>query len=435
MKTINTSLLVNIRPDVIPAGGRALPGYTQSNENTEPDIISCAGATDRLDWTGGIFGDDQFSVNDVAMTLQDIQGSADFILVQDTENGYGGYLRNLTGSFQRIRVVAGQEGLMIPTGFYNNPAVHGNASTLVFCLAPFAGDLPACMSNSDEFRFVGNLQYWGLMVDGVVYKTASVQDGPDTLINQHPYLTNILETVDYHDPQTEQSWRVIQSRDVVPHHIRLLKNSGATALSLMNAGSINNSVEELSNGDIAFCLKEKSEVLQGLLSSIVIEAMYLNSIGDLSYLPGSYQHIGADNIGSHQCNNANAELYANGIFIGNILMNNGGGSAGGTLTSSTDPVYVYQDYYNTPAALTGGVWNGDPLSRYARLTISAAQAEQLVAASASTVLDFNLTLKSSSPHSGITWLRISRIEENDSVTIIVDKYADNNEHFSVNVRL
>ena len=148
----------------------------------------------------------------------------------------------------------------------------------------------------------------------------------------------------------------------------------------------------------------------------------MNSQSDLNLLPIRYHTI--NSFGNHQCNNAKFSVFANDVYIGDINLNNSG-------TGQSAP---YDDELNTPLALTESeVWTGDSLSRYSRIDITKQQAEQIIQNSNSSVISFKVTPQASSPHSDITWLRISRKIDNN-LQIVVDLLATLNTNYPVDVQ-
>jgi hypothetical protein len=142
---------------------------------------------------------------------------------------------------------------------------------------------------------------------------------------------------------------------------------------------------------------------------------------DLDKLPPEYIHPCPLEIGAHGCNRGFFEVRGNGIYIGDSLMNNGGGSLGGLTTLSGK--YVCADYQNYPAALTGGTWTGwtgpGGGSRYSAMTISGAKAVEIANAYPGhcdiqlelvpTMITYNQSCDMNPvPHQNITWTRISK---------------------------
>lgn len=164
--------------------------------------------------------------------------------------------------------------------------------------------------------------------------------------------------------------------------------------------------------------EDEDEVI-AIVGAVVIEGMYVES-QDLSRLPASYQNIA---VGSgHVCNNAKFAVYANEVYIGDINLNN----------DSTGQAPPYDNQQNTPSVLTGGTWSGASTARYSRIDITAQQASQIIGNTSSTVIQLKLTALSSSPHTNITWLRVSR-KVNNQLQIVQDVLADLNQLYSVDV--
>ena len=162
--------------------------------------------------------------------------------------------------------------------------------------------------------------------------------------------------------------------------------------------------------------------LSDIIGSVVIEGLYLNSESDLNLLPTRYHTI--TSFGGHECNNAKFSIFANDVYIGDINLNNSG-------AGQNSP---YNDELNTPLPLTESeVWTGDMSSRYSRIDITKEQAEQIIQNNNSSVINFKVVPQASSPHSDITWLRISRKIENN-LQIVVDLLATLNTNYPVDVR-
>lgn len=164
--------------------------------------------------------------------------------------------------------------------------------------------------------------------------------------------------------------------------------------------------------------EDEDEVI-AIMGAVVIEGMYVES-QDLSRLPAAYQNIA---VGSgHVCNNAKFAVYANDVHIGDINLNN----------DSLGQTPPYDNQQNTPSVLTGGTWSGSSNARYSRIDITAQQAAQIIGNTSSTVIQLKLTALSSSPHTNITWLRVSR-KVNNQLQIVQDVLADLNQLYSVDV--
>ena len=151
------------------------------------------------------------------------------------------------------------------------------------------------------------------------------------------------------------------------------------------------------------------------LEGLVIESIYLYSQSDLLLLPEGYTHPCTSSIGIHLCNRAFFEVYGNGIYMADSLMNNADGNVGEITHSGK---YTCTDYYNLPDDLTGGTWTGNILSRYSKTVLTHQQAIDIAnAGGGGTTIDISLLstmiLYSSMcdgqiyPHSDVTWLRIS----------------------------
>ena len=156
------------------------------------------------------------------------------------------------------------------------------------------------------------------------------------------------------------------------------------------------------------------------LKGLVVETIYLASPYDLALLPSGYTYpCPSGTIGAHGCNRAFFELYGNGVYMADSLMNNARGTGGATTYSGKK---VCTDYYNTPAYLTGGVWTGHAFSRYSRTVLTEQQAIDIAAAggggttitvsflAAMTTYSCTCDNGNLQPHKDVTWLRISTSE-------------------------
>lgn len=154
----------------------------------------------------------------------------------------------------------------------------------------------------------------------------------------------------------------------------------------------------------------------GCLEGIVIETIYLYNFAESGLLPPNYVHPCPSEIGTHICNRACFEVTGNGVYIGDSLMNNAGGPTGGLQTAGGH--YICEDYGNTPAPLTGGVWTGSAQARYSKMIIDAPTAAAVAAAGGGgTTITFALVAAMTTygqicdtldfPHTNITWTRIS----------------------------
>ena len=154
------------------------------------------------------------------------------------------------------------------------------------------------------------------------------------------------------------------------------------------------------------------------LIGLKIETLYIQNANDLNLIPPAYVHPCPLEISAHTCDRAFFEVLAEGTYIGDSLMNNLGLSPDqGAITQSG--LYTCEDYNNTPAPLSGGIWAGHPDSRYSTMTITQQQANDIAAANpGKCLIDFTLvpamlTYNCSCddellPHENITWTRISK---------------------------
>lgn len=160
-------------------------------------------------------------------------------------------------------------------------------------------------------------------------------------------------------------------------------------------------------------------------------------MNDLALLPQGYTHPCPGTIGAHGCNRAFYEVYGNGVYMADSLMNNALGT-GGAITYSGKEACT--DYLNTPADLTGGVWTGNPYSRYSKTVLTEQQAIDIAAAGGggtTILLSFvaametysSLCDNSSYPHRDVTWLRISTPEG----VVLYNSCISGNNLYTINV--
>jgi hypothetical protein len=154
------------------------------------------------------------------------------------------------------------------------------------------------------------------------------------------------------------------------------------------------------------------------LEGLRIETIYLESPNDLAKLPPGYVHPCPLQISAHTCDRAFFEITGNDIYIGDSLLNNLGVSPQqGVLTQSGK--YTCEDYNNTPAPLTGGIWTGHPDSRYSQMTITGQQAVDIANVSPGnctiefklvpTMITYNSICDNVvDPHENVTWTRITK---------------------------
>ena len=152
------------------------------------------------------------------------------------------------------------------------------------------------------------------------------------------------------------------------------------------------------------------------LDGLIIETIYLNSQSDLDLLPPEYIHPCPAMMGSHNCNRAFFEVYGNGIYMSDSLLNNTS-TIGGAFTFSGKQVCT--DYLNTPTELVGGgPWFGSIYSRYTKTILTNAQALAIAAAGGgggttidlsfiSAMITYGDSCGGNTPHSDVNWLRIS----------------------------
>lgn len=164
------------------------------------------------------------------------------------------------------------------------------------------------------------------------------------------------------------------------------------------------------------------------LDGLILEFIYLDNVSDIGLLPTGYTlpcqsgMFWPDGRGKHQCNRAFFEVTANDIYIGDANMNNdGNGLFGGRRGVKTrSGKYTCKDEKNRPRALRpNNIWNGTRNSRYARIVITSAQAQQIAAATNSNQLalrlvpamvtyNYDCSQIELGPHTDVTWFRVTR---------------------------
>jgi len=185
------------------------------------------------------------------------------------------------------------------------------------------------------------------------------------------------------------------------------------------------------------------------LDGLIIEALYIHTQADYDLLPVQYRTKVNENgvvtpnltsitswpgQGGHTCDRAFFEIYGNGVYMMDVLNNNVGGNTGSITQSGRK---VCTDYRNVPSGITG-TWTGGIYSRYSRQVISQTQAQAIAAAGNGNTI--NLTIVSamvtnndytcgSSPHSNLTWVRITR----SNGQILYNDCPQNNRIASLNV--
>lgn len=149
------------------------------------------------------------------------------------------------------------------------------------------------------------------------------------------------------------------------------------------------------------------------VSSLKIEAIYLQA-GDQQYLPEGYDYIPTD---SHQCDEARFGVLVNSISLGNVSINNGGGT-----------VYPKNDELNTPTALAAnGVWLGSGLSRYDVLNADKAQLKTILQATPNTTkIKLRLIPLTPSPHAGATWIRVTLKDTANNIRVVYNNLVQIN---------
>lgn len=165
--------------------------------------------------------------------------------------------------------------------------------------------------------------------------------------------------------------------------------------------------------------KKFDQVLEELINGLVIEGFYIEDV-DVHLLPSGYSNI--TGLSGHVCNNAQFNVLVNNVIIGRVNLNNNG----------VGYAFPYNDEENTPAPLTDGVWNGMSVARYSRIDISSENATEILENTNSTSVSIEIVPLASSPHSDITWLRIS-INKDNVLTPVIDLLAEMNTPYLVDL--
>lgn len=152
------------------------------------------------------------------------------------------------------------------------------------------------------------------------------------------------------------------------------------------------------------------------INGLTIETIYLDSVTDLDSLPRGYSHPCPSAINEHQCNGAFFEVYGNGVYMADSLLNNLRGTGGATTISGK---LTCTDYANTPptTAPWGTTWSSR--SRYSKTVITAQQAVAIANAGGPGSTTVNISYlpamttyggpacRPSGPHTDVNWLRIT----------------------------
>jgi hypothetical protein len=115
------------------------------------------------------------------------------------------------------------------------------------------------------------------------------------------------------------------------------------------------------------------------LTTLNIEGIYLGSTDDLDLIPGNYVDpcINDGQVITRTTNNAVFEIYLNSIYVGDLLLNNGGGT--GTNAVTPGGKYICYDYSNLPNSLSlNNRWPGTTSSRYSKISINKSKAEEIL---------------------------------------------------------
>lgn len=175
------------------------------------------------------------------------------------------------------------------------------------------------------------------------------------------------------------------------------------------------------------------------LAGLTIETITLYEVDDVKYINPEY--ILPENfVFGHNCNRAFYEIFANGIWVGDSLMNNKGGSTACSPTGDDNCVqsdnsgrWICGDYLNKPTGtpLCTGIWGGSTYARYSSITLTGSQAMAIAETLSGSTLSFNLispmssrTIKCSgvyTPHQEVTWIRITN---EDNVELYNDAPID-----------
>jgi hypothetical protein len=115
------------------------------------------------------------------------------------------------------------------------------------------------------------------------------------------------------------------------------------------------------------------------LTTLNIEGIYLGSTDDLELMPGNYIDpcVNDGEVITRTTNNAVFEIYLNSIYVGDLLLNNGGGTGTNALTPGGK--YICYDYRNLPNSLSfNNSWPGTTSSRYSKISINKSKAEEIL---------------------------------------------------------
>ena len=115
------------------------------------------------------------------------------------------------------------------------------------------------------------------------------------------------------------------------------------------------------------------------LLALNIEGIYLGDTSDLELMPNNYIDpcVIDGNVITRTTNNAVFEIYLNSIYVGDLLLNNSGGTGTNALTPGNK--YICYDYHNLPNNLgLNSNWLGTTSSRYSKITMNRSKAEEIL---------------------------------------------------------
>jgi len=182
------------------------------------------------------------------------------------------------------------------------------------------------------------------------------------------------------------------------------------------------------------------------LINLNVEGIYLGANTDLNYIPEDYIDpcIANGRVITRTTNNAVFEVYLNSIYVGDLLLNNGGGTSTQGLTPSGK--YICYDYHNLPPYYIPPYdnWPGTTSSRYSNIKIRRDKAEEILQQRNSMYVNFYFYPGVSSLENGCdgnlepnyksNWIRVSRSTNTTSTLLFNQCLTSNNiNNIQINV--
>jgi len=183
------------------------------------------------------------------------------------------------------------------------------------------------------------------------------------------------------------------------------------------------------------------------LINLNVEGIYLGANTDLNYIPEDYVDpcVANGRVITRTTNNAVFEVYLNSIYVGDLLLNNGGG----TSTQGVTPggKYICYDYNNLPPFYIPpyDYWPGTTSSRYSKITIRRSKAEEILQQRNSTYVNFYFYPGVSSLESGCdgnlepsyksNWIRISRSTNTTTSTLLFNQCLTSNNINNIQINV